>query len=149
MPWKFKVTSNYSRYFCCCCFLFKVFTPLFEFFTGPLSFRLANHVQRFGWGYSSKNPSHAWYLIVKLAPGVQILVFTVPKKTFLQWWGKSNLSFCARKLGFALPTRLDVSKLRFAKREIWKFATQDICSVSELIWLAVFINNSFTIWTDW
>ena len=29
-------------------------TPLFELFAGPLSFHLANYVQRFGWGCSSK-----------------------------------------------------------------------------------------------
>ena len=29
-------------------------TPLFELFTGPLSFRLANSMQRIGWGYSSE-----------------------------------------------------------------------------------------------
>ena len=28
-------------------------TPLFELFTGPLSFHLANYMQRFGWGCSS------------------------------------------------------------------------------------------------
>ena len=29
-------------------------TPLFELFAGPLSFRLANYVQRRGWGCSSE-----------------------------------------------------------------------------------------------
>ena len=28
-------------------------TPLFELFTGPLSFHLADYMQRFGWGCSS------------------------------------------------------------------------------------------------
>ena len=40
---------------CCCCWLwFMGPTPLFELFTGPLSFHLANYMQRFGWGYSSE-----------------------------------------------------------------------------------------------
>ena len=39
---------------CCCCWLwFMGPTPLFELFTGPLSFHLANYMQRFGWGCSS------------------------------------------------------------------------------------------------
>ena len=29
-------------------------TPLFELFAGPLSFRLANRMQRIGWSYSSE-----------------------------------------------------------------------------------------------
>ena len=39
---------------CCCTFWFIAVTPLFELFTGPLSFHLANYMQRFGWGYSSE-----------------------------------------------------------------------------------------------
>ena len=62
-------------------------TPLFELFAGPLSFRLANRMQRIGWSYSSEksNPrlprqTGANRKVTKGAVGLVIGFSEVPKK---------------------------------------------------------------------
>ena len=81
-------------------------TPLFELFAGPLSFHLANYVQRFGWGYSSKKSNPR----LPRQTGVNRTIHTVFKVVqYLRWHDICvTLYYCIQRSGSTEPPSFTV-----------------------------------------
>ena len=90
--------------FCCCRLWSMGLTPLFELFTGPLSFHLANYVQRFGWGNSSEKSNPR----LPRQTGVNRTLHTVFKVVqYLRWHNICvTLYYCIQRSGSTEPPSL-------------------------------------------
>ena len=140
---------------CCCCRLWSMgLTPLFELFTGPLSFHLANYVQRFGWGYSSEksNPRlprqtgvnrtiHTLFLVVQYLRWHNMCV-TLDIWWLFWTWSWDNIHIIPGSGSKAPPVWCSIQGLlssastsvnTFAPDCIWKIVRRKIHSLSSCV----------------